>query len=163
MKNARLGVGIMLINSHKNVFVGQRTDIPSSQGKATGWQMPQGGIDFDETPQQAAMRELKEETGVYKAEIIAEVPNWLEYKLPEDLQKNLWQGHYHSVKQKWFLMRFLGIDADINLEETDHPEFSAWQWTSPENLEELIVPFKKQVYRAVVKEFEPFLHKIPIT
>ncbi len=158
MKNKRLGVGIMLINSDKKVFVGKRVDTPFFQGNTMGWQMPQGGIDLGETPQQAAMRELKEEVGTDKAEILAETKDWLEYDLPEELQKKLWSGHYDSVKQKWFLMHFLGTDSDININETNHPEFSAWRWAEPETLVDLIIDFKKDTYEKVLREFVPFLY-----
>jgi putative (di)nucleoside polyphosphate hydrolase len=143
----RPGVGIMLLNRRGRVFVGRRVDMPI----APAWQMPQGGIDPGETPRQAAMRELEEEIGTGKAEILGESRSWLTYELPAELAGR-WGGRYRGQRQKWFAMRFTGNDEDINL-ATTHPEFDAWQWVAPERLPELIVPFKRQLYTDILAEF----------
>ena len=141
----RRGVGIMLLNMHSQVLVGKRAD---TGGDA--WQMPQGGIDPGEEPRAAALRELKEEIGTNNAQIIAESKVWLRYELPPDLRTR-WDGRWHGQQQKWFVMRFLGSDADINL-ASDHPEFSAWKWVSVEELPGLIVSFKRQLYLDLLAE-----------
>ena len=141
----RRGVGIMLLNHQNEVFVGQRAD---AQGDA--WQMPQGGIDDDEQPREAAFRELKEEIGTDKARIITESKTWLRYDLPPDLRQR-WDNRWRGQQQKWFVMRFQGVDADINV-ATEHPEFSAWKWVSIEHLPDLIVSFKRQLYLDLLKE-----------
>jgi putative (di)nucleoside polyphosphate hydrolase len=140
----RRGVG-MLLNHQNEVFVGQRAD---AQGDA--WQMPQGGIDDDEQPREAAFRELKEEIGTDKAQIIAESKTWLRYDLPPDLRQR-WNNRWRGQQQKWFVMRFQGVDADINV-ATEHPEFSAWKWVSIERLPDLIVSFKRQLYLDLLQE-----------
>lgn len=140
-------VGIMLLNRDARVFVAQRLDAP---GEA--WQMPQGGIDEGETARRAALRELKEETGTDNAEIIAESKDWLRYDLPANLIPRVWQGRYRGQRQKWFVMRFLGRDSEIDI-ETDEPEFSTWRWAELDSLPELIVPFKKKLYQDLVAEF----------
>ncbi len=141
-------VGIMLFNRDGHVFVGRRID-----QSVEGWQMPQGGIDKGETPIEAAKRELQEEAGTDKAEIIAEMDDWVTYDLPEHLIGVAFHGKYRGQRQKWFAMRFTGQDADIDL--TAHePEFSAFQWVSLEALPDLIVPFKRQTYKAVIAAFQ---------
>ena len=146
-------VGVMLMNKDGNVFVGQRND-----QSADAWQMPQGGVDEGEAPQEAALRELWEETGVTAdlVSIVAESQQWLPYDLPHDLVPRIWKGRYRGQEQKWFLFRFHGSDDQVNI-ETDHPEFSTWRWQEPEHLVERIVPFKRAVYEKVVEEFAPFL------
>lgn len=144
-------VGIMLLNRRDEVFVAQRNDM-----KTEAWQMPQGGIDAGEEPRAAAFRELEEETGTARAEVLAESAGWLHYDLPVELAGKLWKGRYRGQTQKWFAMRFLGEDAEIDI-ETDNPEFSAWKWATPEQLPELIVPFKRDLYRKVLEEFRPLL------
>ena len=143
----RSGVGLMLLNARGQVFVAQRIDMPSS-----AWQMPQGGIDPGETPRLAALRELREEIGTDKAEIIAESRDWVRYDLPTDLVRKLWGGRYRGQEQKWFVLRFLGTDADIDI-ATSEPEFSAWRWADLGELPELIVPFKRDLYRRLIAEF----------
>ena len=123
------------------------------------WQMPQGGIDPGETPRQAAFRELKEEVGTDKAEILAETEGWLHYDLPSDIASRMWSGRWRGQRQKWFLMRFTGEDADIN-PATEHPEFDAWEWVEPQRLPDLIVPFKRPLYRDVLAEFREHLPSI---
>jgi putative (di)nucleoside polyphosphate hydrolase len=145
----RRGVGILLLNEVGLVLVGRRLD-----REEEAWQMPQGGIDRGETPREAAFRELGEEIGTNKADILAETAGWLRYDLPADLRGRLWHGRYRGQEQKWFAMRFRGRDEDIDL-NAHHPEFSAWQWVPHGRLEALIVPFKRQLYRDILREFAP--------
>ena len=140
-------VGIMLINKDGLVLVAQRID-----QRAEAWQMPQGGVEDDETPSQAAMRELEEEIGTNRAEIIAESEAWIPYDLPRDLADKVWRGRFRGQTQKWFAMRFLGEDEDINL-ATAEPEFDAWKWTPLANLTDVAVRFKRENYRQVVDIF----------
>jgi 8-oxo-dGTP pyrophosphatase MutT (NUDIX family) len=141
----RRGVGIMLLNKRNEVFVGQRADTPGD-----AWQMPQGGIDNDEEPRSAAYRELSEEIGTADADILAESQAWLRYDLPAEL-RNRWHGRWRGQQQKWFVMRFRGDDADINV-ATARPEFSAWKWVRIERLPDLVVSFKRQLYRDLMAE-----------
>lgn len=143
----REGVGILLLNRQGRVFVGRRID-----QTAEAWQMPQGGIDDGEDPQAAAFRELHEETGIRNVRLIAASRGWLSYDLPEDLRAKVWKGRYRGQRQKWYAMRFLGKDADIDL-RTHHPEFDTWRWQDVALLPELIVPFKRPLYQQVVAEF----------
>lgn len=144
-------VGVMLLDRAGRVFVGQRIDT-----RAEAWQMPQGGIDEGEDPEAAAFRELAEEIGTDKAEVLAESRGWLDYDLPAELVPKVWKGRYRGQSQKWFAMRFLGQDSDIDL-ETRHPEFSAWRWIEPRDLPRLIVPFKRRLYERVLAEFADLL------
>ncbi len=148
----RSGVGIMLVNADGLVFVGQRFD---SQVEA--WQMPQGGIDAGEEPWPAALRELEEETGVrpHLVAPLAETSDWLLYDLPDDLLGKIWKGRYRGQRQKWFAMRFLGTDADIDLAahaDAGHAEFKSWKWATLDRLADLIVPFKRDLYTALIAE-----------
>jgi len=147
-------VGIMMVNRDGLVFVGQRLD--SKEGDA--WQMPQGGVDPGEDAEAAALRELGEETGVKPdhIQILARTKDELFYDLPDELIGRLWKGRYRGQRQIWFLARFLGTDADIDI-ATPEPEFQQWRWTGPETLADLIVPFKKKIYRAVVAEFNDLI------
>jgi putative (di)nucleoside polyphosphate hydrolase len=145
----RQGVGIALFNAEGKVFAAERIDTPGA------WQMPQGGIDRDENPWPAALRELKEEIGTAKAERLGET-DWLRYDLPPDLVDHVWKGKYRGQEQKWFAARFTGKDGDIDLEADSHPEFRAWRWASLDELPELIVPFKRPLYLAVVEAFAAF-------
>ncbi len=147
----RAGVGIMLLNTDNKVFVGKRIDTSSE-----AWQMPQGGIDEGEDPATAAIREMQEEIGTDKAEIIAESQGWYDYDLPDHLIGKLWGGRFRGQRQKWFCLRFTGVDSDINI-ETSHPEFCQWQWAEMQQLPNLIVPFKRQLYQAIVDEFATVL------
>ena len=147
----RKGVGTMLVNPRAEVFVARRNDMISE-----AWQMPQGGIDEGEAPRAAALRELKEEIGTDAAKIVAESKDWLTYDLPVDLIPKIWGGRYRGQKQKWFLLRFIGRDSDIDI-ETKHPEFLDWKWAPLESLPDLIVPFKRQLYLDLVAEFGPLI------
>ena len=139
--------GIMLLNHDNRVFVAKRIDTA-----VEAWQMPQGGIDQDENPREAAIRELEEETGISDATIIAEYKDWLTYDLPDELYGKVWKGKYGGQTMKWYVMRFNGEDHDINI-ETDHPEFSEWKWEKIINLPNMIVPFKKAIYQKLADEF----------
>jgi len=145
----RLGVGIALFNDKGLVFVGERIDTPGA------WQMPQGGIDPGEDIRQAAMRELREEIGTDKAEILHIVSEQIRYDLPDDLRKKLWNSHYKGQSQTWIAARFTGTDDEINLNAHNPPEFSAWQWAPLEKTVDLIVPFKRETYKKVIALMMP--------
>ncbi len=147
----RAAVGIMLLNDQGLVFIGKRRGMTES-----GWQMPQGGIDEGEEPAAAALRELAEEVGTDKAEVLAESKDWLEYDLPEEVRGKVWGGGFRGQRQKWFAMRFLGQDQDIDLNAHNHPEFDDWRWAAMDDLPKLIVPFKRRLYELVVEEFREF-------
>ncbi|MEL7114235.1 MAG: RNA pyrophosphohydrolase [Pseudomonadota bacterium] len=151
----RPNVGIMLINRDGRVFTAQRIDRPVG---TEAWQMPQGGIDEGEDPREAALRELHEETGVSPdlVEVLAETPDWITYDLPLELIGKLWKGRWRGQKQKWFLMRFLGEDAQIDIFGHDQ-EFTEWRWSAVSDLVPNIVPFKREVYAKVVASFERHL------
>lgn len=144
----------MLLNDDNKVFVGRRIDTTME-----AWQMPQGGIDEGETPDETVWRELEEEIGTKDAELIAKTDKWLYYDLPGDLIGKVWGGKYKGQKQIWYLMKFKGSDSDIDL-ETYHPEFSDWKWVDMADVPKLIVPFKRALYQAVVQAFEPYLEKL---
>jgi putative (di)nucleoside polyphosphate hydrolase len=122
--------------------------------------MPQGGLDRDEAPAAAAMRELKEEIGTNRAEIVVESRDWLSYELPVALRRRFRGGRFRGQRQKWFLCRFLGTDRDIDLGHDKHPEFDAWRWVEPAQLPHLIVAFKRDLYRALLEEFAPDLERL---
>ena len=145
--------GVMLLNRSGQVFVGQRLDTTLE-----AWQMPQGGIDPGEAPLDTAVRELGEETGIAAdlVELIAEAPREFRYDLPPELIGKVWKGQYRGQIQRWFLFRFLGNDADINI-QTAHPEFRAWRWADPRELPSLIVPFKRALYEDVLAAFSTHL------
>ena len=150
----RRGVGIMLLNREGKVFVGARIDNTDE-----AWQMPQGGIDdADDDEWATALRELEEETGIPPrlVEKVSGTPERLKYDLPDELRPTLWGGKFKGQDQDWFLARFLGEDRDINI-ATDHPEFREWKWIEPRQLPELIVPFKRDLYRQLLSEFADYL------
>lgn len=149
----RRGVGVMLLNREGKVFVGARIDNTDE-----AWQMPQGGIDEGEEPWATALRELEEETGIRPSlvERVSECPERLKYDLPEQLRGKLWGGKYVGQDQDWFLARFLGSDGDVNI-QTKHPEFREWKWIGPSELPDLIVPFKRDLYRQLLREFADYL------
>jgi putative (di)nucleoside polyphosphate hydrolase len=144
---------MMLVNMDGKVFVGQRID-----NKAEAWQMPQGGIDPGEDPRKAVLRELGEETGIAASlvEIIARSKEEHYYDLPPELMGKLWGGKYRGQRQIWYLARFTGTDAQIDI-QTEHPEFRQWKWAEPKTLPDLIVPFKKKLYRDILKEFRDLI------
>ena len=144
-------VGVMLVNAAGKAFVGRRID----NKEGDWWQMPQGGVDPGEDLDAAMLRELGEETGVTpdRASIISRMEEPLRYDLPEELIGKLWGGRYRGQEQTWYLVRYTGTDAEIDLEAHDPPEFCDWKWVDPEQLPDLIVPFKKRVYRAVLDTF----------
>ncbi len=144
-------VGLVLINHEGLIFLGQRLD-----SNLDAWQMPQGGIDEGETPYQAGLREMMEEVGTNNVELLGEMQEWLNYEIPKKLAKRLWHGKYIGQTQKWLAFRFLGKDVEINI-NTKHPEFSVWKWEKAEQLSKLAVPFKKDIYEKVLKEYSEFL------
>ena len=148
----RRGVGVMLLNRDGKVFVGARID-----NSDDAWQMPQGGIDEGEDPWATALRELEEETGIppVLVERITKCPERLKYRLPDELIGVVWQEPWVGQDQDWFLARFLGTDADVNI-TTNTPEFREWRWVAPADLPELIVPFKRDLYRRLLREFAAY-------
>ena len=142
----RLGVGIALLNHENKIFVGKRIDNP-----ANSWQMPQGGVDKNEDFLQAAKRELEEETGIRTVEVIKELNEWMTYDLPKNLLGKLWEGKYRGQKQKWFIMKFLGKNDEINI-KTRHAEFLDWKWIEPLELPKVAVHFKINVYKKLKEE-----------
>jgi putative (di)nucleoside polyphosphate hydrolase len=151
----RRGVGVMLLNRDGKVFVGARIDNTDE-----AWQMPQGGIDEGEydDPWSTALREIEEETGIPPRliERVATCPERLKYDLPAPLKGKLWGGKYVGQDQDWYVARFLGRDADVNI-RTAHPEFREWKWVEPETIPDLIVPFKRELYRRLLREFSEYL------
>ena len=149
----RRGVGVMLINAEKKVWVGARIDNTDD-----AWQMPQGGIDRGEEPWATALRELEEETGVapHLVERLSECPERLRYDLPRELRGRLWGGKWIGQDQDWFLARFLGTDEDVNI-ATHDPEFREWRWIEADRLPDLIVPFKRDLYRQIIDHFRDWL------
>jgi putative (di)nucleoside polyphosphate hydrolase len=143
----RVGVGVMLVNKARHVFVGRRIDVADE-----AWQMPQGGIELGEEPIHAALRELREEIGTAKVKIIAESTGWHKYDLPSNLQGRAWHGRWRGQLQKWFVMRFVGQDSEINV-HTTVPEFSAWKWVPSEDLPKIVAEFKRQLYIDLLAEF----------
>ena len=152
-KDYRPNVGMMIINQKKEIFVGKRIDHPSNF-----WQMPQGGIDAQEIPYIAALREMEEEVGIKKnnVDLLTESKDWYYYSIPSDLAKTLWKGKYKGQRQKWFLYKFKGTDKDVNI-HTEHPEFSDYKWVTKDFLVPNIVPFKKKIYEKLLLEFKGYL------
>ncbi len=148
----RSGVGIIILNNENKVFVGKRKDNPSDK-----WQMPQGGVDKDEDFNSAIKRELLEETSIKSIKILKEIEGFFEYELPKNLIGIIWKGRFRGQKQKWFIAKFLGEESEINI-KTKHPEFIQWKWISPEELPEVIVDFKKDLYLKLLREIKKFLN-----
>ena len=144
----RKGVGVVLLNKNNEVFVARRID-----NSKDFWQMPQGGIDKNENPFEAAIRELKEETNIESVELIKEIKEEITYDLPDNLLGIIWKGKFKGQKQKWFVMRFLGLNNEINL-RTKHPEFLEWKWINIENITDKVVDFKLHVYEKIKKELK---------
>ena len=147
----RTGVGIAVLNSENKVFVGKRKDNPFDK-----WQMPQGGVKLNEPILEAMKRELAEETSIKNIKILKKFDQWLEYELPENLVGKIWKGRYRGQKQKWFVVKFLGNDNEINI-NTKNPEFIEWKWSDVNLLPDLIVHFKRHVYRDVLVELKKYI------
>jgi len=152
----RRNVGAVLFNRDGLVLVARRADLPNAEGAPGGWQLPQGGLDEGEDPAAAVLRELEEEIGTAKAEILAEHPRWLAYDLPPHLIGKALGGRYRGQIQKWFALRFTGTDADIRLDRDPHPEFDAWRWARLAELPGLAVDFKRPIYEELAREFARF-------
>ena len=148
----RTGVGAIVLNKENKVFVGKRKDNPFDK-----WQMPQGGVDKNENLLSAMKRELLEETSIKSIKIIKEFDFWLQYELPKNLIGKIWKGKYRGQKQKWFLVKFLGEEKEINI-NTTNPEFIEWQWIEKEELPNLIVDFKKDVYKKILLELKKIIY-----
>ena len=149
----RPNVGAVLFNRSGQIFVARRADLPNAEGAPGGWQLPQGGIDEGEDPAVAIFRELEEEIGTARAEIIAEHPDWLTYDLPPELIGKALGGRYRGQRQRWFALRFLGEDSDIRLDLDPHPEFDAWRWADLADLPAMAVPFKRAIYEVLAASF----------
>ena len=147
----RIGVGAIVLNSENKIFVGKRADNPIDK-----WQMPQGGVDKGENFMSAMKRELKEETSIQNIKILKQIDQWFEYELPKNLLGIIWKGKFRGQKQKWFIVRFIGNESEINL-KTKHPEFIEWKWIEVDDLTKLIVDFKKGVYKKLVVELKKFI------
>ena len=148
----RLGVGAVVLNKKNQVFVGKRKDNPIDK-----WQMPQGGVNTGENLIDAMKRELHEETSIQNIKILNEIDGWFEYELPKNLLGKIWKGRYRGQKQKWFVVKFLGNDTEINL-QTDKPEFIEWRWLDIENLPNVIVDFKRKVYEQLLPKIRNFIN-----
>ena len=146
----RIGVGAIVLNKKNQVFVGKRKDNPVDK-----WQMPQGGVNDGEDLTSAMKRELNEETGIENIKILNEIDGWFEYELPNYLLGKIWRGKFRGQKQKWFIVKFLGNDEEINLEK-DKPEFIEWKWLDIEKLPNVIVDFKKKVYEKLLPKIRNF-------
>lgn len=152
-------VGLLVLNRAGHIWIGERIEAKNdAEGLGTWWQMPQGGIDKGEDPIMAAMRELHEETGIRTAEIIAETDGWHHYDFPSAFATKAWGGKYRGQKQKWFALRFLGDDSEIDISSPHMPaEFGRWRWSPKHDLINNVVDFKRNIYRAVLEEFDPLI------
>ncbi len=157
----RPNVGAALFNSHGLVFVARRVGTPDTEGATGGWQLPQGGIDGGEDPRTAVLRELAEEIGTDRAEVIGEHPDWLCYDLPPALLGRALGGRYRGQRQRWFALRFTGADADIRLDLDPHPEFDAWRWAPLPELPGLAVGFKRDIYQVLARSFARYATPSP--
>jgi putative (di)nucleoside polyphosphate hydrolase len=155
----RPNVGAVLFNRDSLVLVARRADLPNAEAPAGGWQLPQGGIDEGEDPRQAVLRELGEEIGTDRAEVIGEHDAWLTYDLPPELVGVALKGRYRGQRQRWFALRFIGQDSDIRLDLDPHPEFDAWRWARLAELPELAVAFKRPIYEILVASFARFARR----
>jgi putative (di)nucleoside polyphosphate hydrolase len=156
----RRNVGAVMFNQAGLVLVARRAKFPNAEGAAGGWQMPQGGIDADEDPHTAVLRELAEEIGTANAAIIGEHPDWLSYDLPPELAGVAFKGKYRGQSQKWFALRFLGEDQDIRLDADPHPEFDAWKWVPITDLPALAVSFKRPIYEVLARDFARYAQPV---
>jgi putative (di)nucleoside polyphosphate hydrolase len=152
----RPNVGAALFNSAGLVLVARRAHLPNAEAPAGGWQLPQGGIDDGENPREAVLRELAEEIGTYRAEVIGEHDAWLTYDLPPELVGVALKGRFRGQRQRWFALRFTGADSDIRLDLDPHPEFDAWRWIRLSELPALAVPFKREIYEVLAESFARF-------
>ena len=148
----RIGVGVIVLNSENKIFVGKRKDNPVNK-----WQMPQGGVDKNEIFLDAMKRELQEETSIKNIKVLKELDKWLEYELPKNLLGIIWKGKYRGQKQKWFIVRFIGQETEINL-QTKNPEFIEWKWIKIDELPDVVVHFKKNVYEKLLIEIKKFIN-----
>ena len=151
--------GLCVLNARGRVFIGRRNDGPEHTDAIHVWQMPQGGIDDDEEPYLAALRELYEETNIKSVELLGEIRGWLTYDIPREIVGQAWNGKYRGQKQKWYALRFTGKDSEIDILNPaggHEPEFFEWRWEPIENLPDLVVPFKRKTYESVVREFAKF-------
>jgi putative (di)nucleoside polyphosphate hydrolase len=148
-------VGTMVLNRKGRVFIGRRTGGPEQVDAVHAWQMPQGGLDPGEEPYPAALRELCEETNIRSVDLLAEMRDWLAYDLPDQLVPHAWGGRYRGQKQKWYALRFTGLESEIDIAHPGghEPEFVEWRWAQMRELPDLIVPFKRKLYRKLVEEF----------
>lgn len=152
----RPNVGAVLFNQAGLVFVARRADLPNAEGAPGGWQVPQGGIDEGEDPRGAVLRELAEEIGTARADIVGEHEEWLHYDLPAELIGKALGGRYRGQRQRWFALRFTGVDAEIRLDLDPHPEFDAWRWVPLAELPGLAVAFKRPIYNVLAQSFARF-------
>jgi putative (di)nucleoside polyphosphate hydrolase len=152
----RPNVGAVLFNPEGLIFVARRADLPNAEGAPGGWQLPQGGMDEGEDPAVAVFRELEEEIGTARAEILAEHPDWMTYDLPPELIGKALGGKWRGQRQKWFALRFTGADSDIRLDLDPHPEFDAWRWAPLADLPAMAVAFKRAIYERLATDFARF-------
>jgi putative (di)nucleoside polyphosphate hydrolase len=152
--------GLLVLNRAGRAFIGRRMDGPEHTDATHVWQLPQGGIDLGEDPYQAALRELYEETNIRSVEPLGEIAEWLTYDIPAEILGQAWKGKYRGQKQKWYALRFIGNDSEIDVKHPAHgkhkAEFVDWRWEPMANLPDLVVPFKRAIYQQVVKEFAKF-------